>query len=126
MKFGWFVPVVAFEIEPKGETTGLPQLYVVPDGTNVFGGLFTGLKDIVDPLQILSVVSGIKGEILIVAAILKGVPTQKPGLGPVGVIWYVAVCAAIVGLFNVWAIVAWFIPDVPPVNPFVTAGIAHE
>ena len=39
-----------------------------------------------EPLQILRVVSGIKGEILIVAAILNGVPTQKPGLGPFGVI----------------------------------------
>ena len=99
-------------------TTGAGQLYVVPAGTIPFVP-FTGVVVNVDPLHTFTVMGLIAGVGFTVTVTVNVLPVQVP---EVGVTVYVAVCAVVVGLFNVPVILDAPLPAAPPVIPPVTPG----
>ena len=70
-------------------TVGVDQLYAVPDGTMVPGGLLAGATVNVPPLQMVAVCAGTTGVGLTVTVTVKLVPGH--GMVVVGVTVYVAV-----------------------------------
>ena len=121
------VPLILADPDPAAPpvmppvTTGAGQLYVVPAGTSPLVP-FTGEEVNVTPLQTAVVILLIAGLGLTVTVRVKGAPVQVPA---VGVIVYVAVWGAFVGLLSVPEIEAALVPAEPPVIPPVTAGAGH-
>ncbi len=78
----------------------------------------------VPPLQIVADCAEIIGMGLIVTVTTNVLPKQfNPAFG---VTVYCAVCAKLVGLFNVCDIVPWLLAAVPPVKLPVTIGVGQE
>ncbi len=78
----------------------------------------------VPPLQIVADCAEIIGMGLIVTVTTNVLPKQfNPAFG---VTVYCAVCATLVGLFNVCDIVPWLLAAVPPAKFPVTIGVDQE
>jgi hypothetical protein len=86
---------------PAGLLTGAVHVYVVPAGTIVAGGAFTGVTVNVLSPQIVAVCAGITGVGLTTTTRVNGAPGQVPDFG---VTVYVNVAAVFVVFVKVWLI----------------------
>jgi hypothetical protein len=111
----WLCPVACAlppVTAPTGALTGAVQVYVVPTGTMLVGGLFTGIAVKALPLQIVSARAGITGVGFTVTITVNGAPGQPEA----GVTVYVSVAAVFVVLVSVWLILVWPVAcALPPV-----------